>query len=258
MRKGAAFVHGDIAYIIGRKSHTIYSYHLDEDKWTEYCQCPYTNPGLAIINGLLTAVGGKEGDRLTNKVMSWNHREWLEVIPPMHTPRRGPALMYYDTYLIAVGGNHKETGVEILNIPSLFWTKVTSLPRPLDLCTVTQCYDDIIAMDVHGRAYKTNVDSLISLVQSKASSTEHSQWMPPSKCPVYATGPTVTTFYGHTLAVSNDGIFQLCEKQWMWIGDLPVPVYDSIVCVVCDKMVVVGGCTLLFTSTDAVRVAVTS
>ena len=79
-------------------------------------------------------------------------------------------------------------------------------------------------------------------------------------CPVVHGGPTLSSLSGQPLVVSWDGIFQLQERQWVRIEDMPVPSSYCIVCVVCDQMVVVGGGTTDsitgYTSTDAVRVAV--
>ena len=251
-------VHGTIAYIIGDGSHTMYTYQLDTDKWSKHSKCPHTYPGLVIINDMLTAVGGKKGYGLTNKVVSWKHTEWVEEFPPMHTPRKEPAIMHCGTYVITVGGDCREREVEVLHIPSLLWSTVTSLPRPLPDITGTLCCDSIIAMDWYGSAYMMKIDSLISSIQLEKSPSGHSEWMPLSICPVGFGGPTLANYNGESLVVSYNGIFQRQEKEWMKIGDMPVPMCDCIVFVMCDQVVVVGGRPPgLFTHTDAVRVAMT-
>jgi len=63
-------VHSTIAYVIGRGSQTVYSYQLDKDKWNEHSECPHVNPGLVIINDLLTTVGGKEEHPITKELFS--------------------------------------------------------------------------------------------------------------------------------------------------------------------------------------------
>ena len=247
--------YGTVAYIIGRDSHTIYSYKLDSDKWEEHSKCPHVNPGLVIINDFLTAVGGKEGDSITNNVVSFNCTEWMKVFPPMQTARDDPAVVHYGNYVIALGGGHEERGVELLNVNSLLWSTVTSLPKPVTNITATLHHENIIAMDYRGYAYTISIDSL----------KKHYQWMPLPRCPVdyndtLIGGPPLTTLHGRCLVVSYKGVFQLQDREWVMIGDTSVPMLYSIVCVMCDRMVVVGGrippAFSLRTVTDAVRVAI--
>ena len=255
-------VHGTIAYVIGDGSQTVYSYRLDGDKWNKHSKCPHVNPGLVIIDDLLTAVGGRVGGGSTKKLTTLTRNNWVETFPPMQTPREGPAVVHYGDYVIAVGGNSEQRGVELLHIPSLLWSTVTSLPSPLLDITATLCHDEIIAMDSVGRGWTMNIKSVFTAIRLEGSSTALSQWTSLPRCPVdYDWGPTLSSLSGQPLVVSYNGIFQLQERQWVRIGDMPVPSGYCIVCVVCDQMVVVGGHTgyqLLtdYTSTDAVRVAV--
>ena len=252
-------MHDTIAYIIGCDSKTIYSYRLDGDKWNKHSECPHVDPGLVIINDLLTAVGGRVGGGSTKKVTTLTRNNWVETFPPMQTPRVSPAVVHYGDYVIAVGGDREERGVELLHIPSLLWSTVTSLPSPLSDITATLCHDEIIAMDWDGYGWTMNIELLLSSIRLEGSSTALSQWTCLPKCPVVWAGPTLSSLSGQPLVVSN-GIFQLQERQWVRIGDMPVPSGHCIVCVVCDQMVVVGGHPLPgytgYTSTDAVRVAV--
>ena len=248
-------VHDTIAYIIGRESQTIYSYRLDGDKWNKHSECPHVNPGLVIINDLLTAVGGRVGGGSTEKLTTLTRNNWVETFPPMQTPRERPAVVHYGDYVIAVGGDREQRGVELLHIPSLLWSTVTSLPSPLSDITATLCHDEIIAMDRLGCGWTMNIKSVFTAIRLEGSSTALSQWTSLPKCPVV--GPTLSSLSGQPLVVSRDGIFQLQERQWVRIGYMPVPMPYCIVCVVCDQMVVVGGYPPTgYPFTDAVRVAV--
>ena len=111
-------------------------------------------------------------------------------------------------------------------------------------------------MDCWGYACMINVKSLNAAIQLEGSSTELSQWMSLPTCPVVWQGPTLSSLSGQPLALSRNGIFQLQERQWVSIGDMCVPMYDCIACVVCDQMVVVGGRSGYCPPTAAVRVAV--
>ena len=161
-------------------------------------------------------------------------------------------MVHCGDYVIVVGGDREERGVELLHIPSLLWSTVTSLPSPLHNITATLCHDEIIAMDSLGNGCTMNIKSLQPSIRLEGSSTDQSQWTPLPECPVG--WPTLSSLSGQPLVVSPDGIFQLQERQWVRIGDMRVPMHYCIVCVVCDQMVVVGG--RIIASTDAVRVAV--
>ena len=182
----------------------------------------------------------------------------MEEFPRMQIPRAEPGLVNHSTYIIAVGGDREEKEVELLDTSSLVWSTVSSLPKPVRNITTTLCQGDIIAMDRYGYTYATKIDPLISAARS---SGERSKWLPLPRCPVHFIGPTLTTFHGQPVVVQYDGTYQLYKGQWVKTGDLRVPMYHCIVQVVCDQMVVVGGCDLLpgryvsTTSTDAVRVA---
>ena len=251
-------MHDTIAYIIGYDSQTIYSYRLDGDKWNKHSECPHVNPGLVIINDLLTAVGGWVGGGSTKKVTTLTRNNWVETFPPMQTPRVEPAVVHYGDYVIAVGGDREKRGVELLHIPSLLWSTVTSLPSPLRDITATLCHDEIIAMDCVGCGWTMNIKSVFTAIRLEGSSTALSQWTSLPTCPGGYSWPTLSSLSGQPLVVSPNGIFQLQERQWVRIGDMPVPMGYCIVCVVCDQMVVVGGLTNTTGSppTDAVRVAV--
>ena len=60
MRMGAAVVHGNTAYFNPTFSHKVYSYQsiLGREEWSQLPDNPDCSIGLAIIDGLLTSVGG--------------------------------------------------------------------------------------------------------------------------------------------------------------------------------------------------------
>ncbi len=114
----------------------VYQYQADEDEWQEHSHCPLCWTGLAIIKDFLTAVGGKERSRKTNKLLSWRDGRWEEVFPPMNAARSDHAVVIDDHYVIAVGGVG-ETSVELFTISTNTWPTVASLPRPLTTITST-------------------------------------------------------------------------------------------------------------------------
>ena len=103
MFRGAAVVHGNTAYISPLNSKSVYSYQniLGKEQLPDNHNI---NFGLAIIDGLLTSVGGFNND-YTNTLLSLTgegestetKKQWSEIFPPMpiaHTAR-GERLCHY-------------------------------------------------------------------------------------------------------------------------------------------------------------------
>ena len=90
--RGTAVVHGNRAYFRPADSDKVYSYQniLGKEQWSQLPDNPNENCGLAVIDGLLTSVGGyNDGDintllSLTGEGM---RKQWSEIFPPMPTPR---------------------------------------------------------------------------------------------------------------------------------------------------------------------------
>ena len=86
MWRGATAVDGNTVYVTRRSTHRVWAYDLKEDKWTRLPDCPQLVVCLAMVNGLLTAVGGSTSDGdATNTLVSLteSHSEWTEHFPPI-------------------------------------------------------------------------------------------------------------------------------------------------------------------------------
>lgn len=250
MVRGAAVVHHNAVYCISDESYTVHCYQPDEDKWQAHSQCPYCDTGLAIIDGLLTAVGGRDTFQQTNTLVSWRRQEWVEEFPSMNTARSGHAVVSDGDYIIAIGGDH-ETSVELFAISSKTWSTVASLPRPLNWITATLCGDDVYTMDCSGKAYSISLYSLISSQRMSASADPSPEltWLPlPYDVPVC--GSTLSSICRQVVAVgglredatATSSIHQLFNGKWVDIGCMDTARYDAIVAVLPeDRVVVVGG-----------------
>ena len=95
LRKGAAVSHGDTAYFHPRDSQKVLQY---KNKWSALQECPQQNFGLAIVDDLLTAVGGKVDGVAANRLMSFTENEWKEQLPAMSTKREMPAVIRVNNY----------------------------------------------------------------------------------------------------------------------------------------------------------------
>ena len=91
MTRGAAVVHTNRAYFCNFSSRKVYSYQniLGKEQWSRLPDNPNHWFGLAVIDGLLTSVGGS--DPTTNTLLSLTgegeRKQWSQIFPPMPTPR---------------------------------------------------------------------------------------------------------------------------------------------------------------------------
>ena len=143
MRRGAAVVHANRAYFIPGGSREVYSYQNihGKEQWSRLPDNPNDRFGLAVIDGLLTSVGGKG---LTNTLLSLTgegeRKQWSQIFPPMPTPRWNVACVTTEQALVVAGGygagGHLDT-VEVMNTDTKVWTKVASPPEKCYLLTAT-------------------------------------------------------------------------------------------------------------------------
>ena len=242
MHRGSAVAEQNTVYCISRYSHTVYCYEVNKDEWQKHSECPHSHTGLAIIRGVLTAIGGQGRSGKTNKLLSWKNQVWEEVFPPMSTARWDHAVVGYSGYVIAAGGNG-ETSVELFDISCSTWSTMASLPRPLDWITATVCGDRLYVMGWGGETYYTSISNF------KEASTQPSHlqptWLPLPDAPVE--GSTLSTMCGAVVAVGGErgftatsDIHQVHSGEWVRIGCMDTARRLPIVAAL-PTMVVVGG-----------------
>lgn len=130
---GTAVADGNTAYF--SCDHEIYSFAEPDYKWILLPWCKYKSFGMAVVNGKLTTIGGREDacGTETNVLMSLvskvlTGKDWRETLPPMPTKRTLPAAVTTDTYLVVAGGLESPCKVEVLNTKTLLWLTARSLP----------------------------------------------------------------------------------------------------------------------------------
>lgn len=140
MRRGAAVVHGNIAYFNRIDSYEIWSYAIDESKWQMVIpENPLKDFGLVIIDDQLTSVGGLSFSEDSNILLSLSvkegrEKEWSRILPPMLQGRKSAACITTSSVLVVIGGVGSRAryleSVEVLHIESKQWTVVSPLPKP--------------------------------------------------------------------------------------------------------------------------------
>ena len=150
MSRGAAVVHGNTAYFRTGSSR-VYSYQniLVNEQWSRLPDNPNDAFSLAVIDGLLTSVGGKNSRGPTNTLLSLTGegemKQWSVVFPPMPTPRYGTACITTEKALVGAGGRASDdlAIVEVMDINTKQWTIVYPLPQKLQSLSAIVCGDSL-------------------------------------------------------------------------------------------------------------------
>ena len=189
----------------------------------ELPSCLYKDSGLAIIDSELTTVGGLDrASCTTNRLFTLRQGKWVEVYPPMHTAHSHPAVVSTSDgdYLIAIGGFGSAT-VELFQVESRRWYKLTDLPQPLLGPSATICGDLVNVIGSDDKGYSCSLQSLPSTDRPITSPLTLS-WEP---LPVEFS--TAATLCGQLVLIGGrqhmsrvSSIHQLVEGQWVKIGSM--------------------------------------
>ena len=154
-------INSNTLYIANGRSTTIEAanaYNLDfTNQSGTLPSCPQKDFSLAIVDGLLTTVGGS---RSSKKLFSLcysgedgvnSQRKWMETFPSMPTGRQWATTLYTDRYLVVAGGCIQRCGriasvlsnVEVMDIRNRQWSVAANLPEPLYLASGTICGDTV-------------------------------------------------------------------------------------------------------------------
>ena len=253
MTRGSATSDSLFSYFTPSNSTSVYRYEYVADKWEELPSCPYKNTGLVIVDRELTAVGGYNGSyRHTNKLCTLQQREWVEKYPPMNIARYSSAVVHTPDgeYLIVMGGRVDSwtTTVELFQVKSRKWYKVTDLPQPLLLPSATICGDVLHVNGGDTKGYSYSLQALLHC--HKPSIPRPLSWAPLPPLPV--THSTAATLRGQLVLLGGtqgglfgtavNSIYQLVHGQWVKIGSMPKCRTNCLVVSQSpDKIIIVGG-----------------
>ena len=237
-------VFGRVVYFYSWKEKKIMMYNSETGKWAILLECPKRKFSIAVVNGLLTAIGGEQSDNHTKSLLSftrkgwlgWSQQKWTEQFPPMTYYHTVPAVACTSTSLIVAGGwgpDKERAPVEVMDTETLCWSTVASLPYPWNVATATICGDRLyIAGGIaKGSATKSVLTCIVSeLLQSTA--TQH----PSSEATPTASGLQPST-----------------DSQRVWQELAEVLVYHSALVTLQGRLLAVGGLDSDFNPTSAVH-----
>ena len=152
---GSSVSSGNISYFYSSStSEEICAYDLDSQAWTSLSSYPYPQFTLAVVNNLLTGIGGWNGG-VMNQLLSLTGRgpskKWTKHFPPMPTKRYDAvAACAMKTLVVAGGGCDGRIlpTVDIMNTETNQWFTAESLPHSLvnDLSSLVICGDHIYSL----------------------------------------------------------------------------------------------------------------
>ena len=181
---------------------------------------------LAIVQGLLTTIGGTLGDEYTNSLLSLvgevRDRKWSEHYPRMPTGRHYPAAICSGQALIVTGGACGYdilATVEVLNIDTMQWSIASSLPCPFTFATAAVCGDRLYLLGGNTQFYGMTCIAYVSSIPELLKSSQ-----------------------------------LLAVKQTIWQQIADTPYYHSTCANLCGWLVAVGGRTETREYTTAVSV----
>ena len=271
MIRGSATTDGRFAYFTPDGSNSVYQYECSTEKWEELPSCPYRDSGLVIIDREVTSVGGDDGSCYTNKLYTLRQRKWVEKYPPMNTGRSDTAVVSTSDgeYLIVIGGyvGVWTAIVELFQVKSRRWYKLTGLPQPLALLSATICGDIVHVIGYYGKGYSCCLAALPSSDKPiPPQSIPHLiSWT--SLPPLPVTWSTVATLCGQLVLIGGsqsslfglfvspvNSIHQLVDGQWVEIGSMTSCRSSCLVASPSpDKIIIVGGVGVRVRALDRVE-----
>ena len=213
--------------------------------------------GLAIIDSVLTTIGGEINDQYTNKLFFLRQNRWIEdseEFPPMRVARSGPAVVSaLDGRHLVIGGFEEDRitdRVEVFSSGSRKWSELTSLPQPLTFPSAAICGNQlyVIGSDDDGYSCSLQDSQSIEQIESQTRYDRTVTWTPVCSLPMKSS--TAGTLNGQLVIIGGlqDGsptncIYWLMDgKNWVKIGSAPCRRWQSfVVNQSSDMIVVVGG-----------------
>ena len=280
MVRGAAVVDGNTAYFSPINSFRVYSYQniLGNEQWSRLPDNPNGEFSLAVIEGLLTSVGGYS-HVVTNTLLSLRgegeRKQWSEVFPPMPTPRSLTACITTEKALVVAGGFEDSdlATVEVMDINTKQWTTVRPLPQKVQSPSGIVCGDSLyLAGGFTGGSGSKSVFtcSLSDLLQPETlgsrirrTLTRLNVWKEISSLPV--TLSTLASFGGHLLAIGGDydsensttDVYRYDSHTDSWHVISHMKNKQSMCLAVTlreDQLIVVGGFTQGYIKTASVEI----
>ena len=274
MRYAHATVINDVLYIGGGECTTVndnycmFSYKLIDDQWMRLPLLPQAHGVPTNINNQLCYTGGQDysTSRSTNKVITFEHDQWIVKHCNMTTARCLHAVVSYQHYTIVAGGEGEDGStldtIEVFNCNNNQWTILsTHLPQPMININATTCNQSFIIAGydgANGRAsngtFIISMDSLVGADQqslTSSTSEDDNKWSELFHTPYWNTAivPNTSTpviiggYDNQGKAVNNISLYDDSSDNWRTMSSLPISCAGATVATINDVIIVAGGCT---------------
>ena len=267
----------------------VYTYNTSSSTWSKLQHSTHRRSSLAIVNNLLTLIGGDCDGKTTNKLFSLTKRagmtRWTELLPPMPTKRRSVCSLSTGTTLIVAGGvgdEHVLAAIEVMNTDSHQWSIAIDLPEPMYFGSLihTNHNDRIYVIGRCNKymkhmksAYTCSLSALLQSCHSRSLGDRIARSLSPTRpqravwrriCDVPVKYSSYVSLHSQLLAVggldshtkttSAVHAYDPASNSWEIISHMTTPRQQCYAAVLSDeKLIVIGGETSV---TDEVEIAV--
>ena len=277
-------VDGSVAYFQPGVSNSVFAYSSTNKKWSELPKCPNSCLSLAMVNSLLTAIGGKTSNyEVTNSLLSLTVDKWTKQFPPMPTKRWLTAAVCSGRSLVVAGGVGKGdknlSTVDVMDTETLHWSTAGSLPHPLYQASATLCRDlvymlggwvedekpskSVFTCSLAALLQSCQSQSLVARLKTLSLASRPKVWHQLADTPV--TLSTCASLHGQLLAVGGESsddkhttaihMYNTATNSWEVISHMTTPrSHCSVAVLPHNELMVVGGLTL-DGETDSVEIA---
>ena len=254
MCRGSSTAADGKCYFISHEDTAIRVYDAAKDDWLSLRQSLYKETSLAIINGLLTTVGGQAPNDYyehTNHLHSLSNRRWSEKFPAMTVdPAQGidnkkchATVVQKGSLLIVIGGLNNDgyqKRVDVLDTTTSVWSTAHPLPTYCFHGSATVCGDELYVENNNGKVYRCLLDDL-----TDESKPANSVWTSIADVPHRRS--TLSCLCGQLVAIGGKdsrsiNAYNPKDDWWYEIGLMGFGRARPLVARLSDdKLVVVGG-----------------
>ena len=261
--RGATVVNEGLAYFMNAGGE-VCSYNSMTQEWNEVAKCPYMDSCLAVVKGLLVAIGGcktiQEYDTYSSKLLSLP--SYNPAFLDMPTRRRSATCVTTDNILVVAGGRIgplRSDCIDVVEVMKVIdhrtqvWSTVASLPHCYARASVAINGDQFYMLggtDGKGWTKLVLTCSLAQLLQSSFSSSPSSVWQSIAETPAY--NSTCATINGHLFAIGGCNAncvpsadihrYNPRGNSWDYICNIPTRKYLACVAILSTgEVMVVGG-----------------
>ena len=212
-----AVAQGSVLFLRTADSRQVHAYDSTINDWFQLPYYPHESFTLAVVDNLLTAIGGKKAGKYTNTLLTieGRDRKWVETFPPMPTKRSFSCAVSSEASLIVIGGLQGRgvvlSAVEVMDILTKRWTTVASLPEPIRTASATICGDRVyILSNLTKSVFTCSLSALLQSshrisvtgsLQAASTTADTSVWSKVADLPVIAS--TCVTLQGRLLAIGG-------------------------------------------------------